>query len=173
MSVHRFALKHTSGDLSLGDLVFLYALMRAEGLLPVFFHDGIIPDQGAFVRQAADPGCWFFGYRDGEAWLGIARADNFSATGAAAWFHYCAFEHGRNNLELLNRALRENFRLVRSAGVKTGIGLIPAPYRWTRKHVRELGFREAARLPGAAWLYRGDRARAVDLCLNILDLSEV
>ncbi len=170
VTLHRFSTHPTPGDLTWNDLGTLWGLLRAESLVDVFFHDGIIRDIKAFAACAADPAVWFYAAkRDGE-FIGIGIINNFSSSGNTAYAHLASFSGGRDGS--FAEAGRLWFRLLRDGGgIDTLIAVLPGCYRGARRWSESFGFVERMRLPGALRLIRDSGIRVTDAVVYQLNLN--
>lgn len=167
VTLHRFARTPEPGDLTLGDLVVIWGILKAENLVGVFFHDGGITSLPEFIRHATDETLWFYGAKQGGAFIGFGVVNNFSSNGNTAFVHLCSFAGGRTAGDSASspfaEAGRQWFRLLHDiGGIDTVIALFPARYRGLAHWVKIFGFVERMRLPGALRLVRPTGVRVSD-----------
>ena len=166
--MHRFSERWTEGDLTVADLADIWARLEAERLVEVFFHDGAVRNYDDFLRYARLAGCWFYAVRGGGEYLGLGVINNFSSSGAAAYAHFVTFRAGR---ELCKQAARMWFPALKGAGgLRTLIAVLPGCYRAAIVWVKDLGFVEKMRLPGALRLKRRQNTRDTDAVVLVKDL---
>lgn len=191
VTLHRYARIPGPGDLTLDDLAVIWGVMRAENLVEVFFHDGIVTSLPGFIRYATDANTWFYGAKHRGAFIGLGVVNGFSPSGNTAFVHLCSFEGGRTPLrdrhgegavatreaeqgELCSpqrvverpaspfaEAGRQWFQLL-SRDLDTVLALFPACYRGVRQWVELFGFAKRMRLPGALRLVRQTGVRISD-----------
>lgn len=168
ISLHRFCSNPGPNDLSRADLADLYGLMLAEGLVELYFHDASVRCLEEFMAFASSPDVWFYAAQKQGRWVGFGVCREFSGSGRCAMIHGCAFKDGRG--ADIRLAAREWLKLVHArGGLESVVTVTPHCYRGARKLVRDIGFTEAARLPGAMLLYRkGDRTVLTDAVVSVL-----
>lgn len=173
VTLHRFSRTPGPGDLEYEDLLILWGLMRAEGLVDIFFHDGSVNTADAFIRYAASPATWFYAAKRGGEFIGIGVVNNFSSSGNTAYAHLASFACGRDGS--FAEAGWLWFDLLHEAGgLDTIIALAPRCYRGVLAWLEAFGFKRALTLPRAAKLVRpGSRhgdGRVADLVVAVKDL---
>ncbi len=172
ITIHRFNEHWTEGDLTAEDLLDIWAQLRAEELVDVFFHDGAVRCYYDFLRYVRLSGCWFYAARRGGEYLGLGVLNEFSSSGNTAYVHFVTFKAGRDGS--FSKAARLWFPvLARAGGLDTLIAVLPACYRAARNWAESLGFTRAVRLPGALRLARGPRGRTADACVLVKDLRKL
>lgn len=143
--------------------------VREAGLDRVVFHDvapesvtgerwlSLLDGAAVYVLRDAD------GRLPGAAWI-LPLDGPRSRTGMA---HFCVLDPARKDL-LAARFLEA----VRASGrFDALLGVTPAPYRHVLACLRRWGFAELARLPGACWMHR--RQRAADGVLSLLNIRNM
>ena len=150
-----------TGPWSLG---YIYDQMEAEGLLPVFFYDGV-PTRPAFIGMG-------FGLTDlvYAAYIDVtplvfARVNNL--TGLSGLMHFCYFEAGMPHAADL---AFDFFDFLRDGGMKSLLGLTPKPYRHAINFAVSVGFERIGVLPGACYL--AARCKHVDGILTVKNLNK-
>ena len=168
VSIHRYARAQEPGDLTRDDLITIWGLLKAEGLVEIFFHDGGIATLNAFLRSAMAPELWFYAARRKGEFIGLGMINGFSSSGNTAYAHLVSFACGREG------SFREAGRLwfdgLARAGIETLIAVLPACYRGARRFAQDFDFKEQLRLPGALHLARGGKGRTTDAVVLLKDL---
>lgn len=174
ITIHRFVEpeKHTEGDLTLADLGAIWALLKAENLVEVFFRAGTVCSYYDFLRYVRLSDCWFYAVKRGEEYLSLCAVNNFSDTYNTAYAHFVTFKAGRNGSSLV-AANRWFHALANTGGLDTLIAVLPACYRAAIAWTSRLGFKERMRLPGALRVVRGEKSRSVDAVVMTKDLRKL
>jgi hypothetical protein len=158
ITLHRIvksAANWTPGDISIQGAMFLWNDIRREGLDRVFFHDGSVTDAGQWRNYVLAPGQWIHVVLDGSGqWLAVVVANGFTSSGNTAFSHVMASRYGRANPLLLREAAGLWFNLLREAGLRTLVGVMPVRYRSILRFAASLGYVEITRLPGALKLHK-------------------
>ena len=169
VTIHRFTERWTEGDLTVDDLMAIWNQLKAEGLVDVFLHDGVVRTHYDFLRYVRLTGCWFYAARRGGEYLGLGVVNEFSSSGNTAYVHFVTFKAGRDGS--FAEAARLWFpALANVGGLDTLIAVLPGPYRAARTWAKSLGFVETMRLPGALRIVRGPKSRAVDAHVLVKNL---
>ena len=173
ITIHRFVEpeKHTEGDLTLADLGAIWALLKAENLVEVFFRAGTVCSYYDFLRYVRLSDCWFYAVRRGEKYLALGVVSEFSDTGNTAYAHFMAFKAGRNR-DFFSAADMWFYTLATAGGLDTLIAVLPACYRAAIAWAGRMEFAERMRLPNALSVVRGEKSRAVDAVVMIKDLRQ-
>lgn len=148
----RYACPATPGDLGPIDLLTIWGLLRAEGLVDILFHDGGIRCLDAFLEFAASPRIWFYAAESNGVIIGLAYCTDFTSSGKACSLHTCTFKPGRDGSGL--KAGEVLIRHLHDSGILTIAGMVPAPYRAAITFAKTLGFRPLTVLPQAIILHR-------------------
>lgn len=169
ITMHRFSERWTEGDLTAEDLADIWAQIEAEKLVDVFFHDGSVRTYYDFLRCVRLSGWWFYAVKDGEQYLGLGVVNDFSSSGNTAYAHFVTFKAGRNLCK--QAALMWFPALAGQGGLHSLIAVLPGCYRAAIGWVKDLGFVEKMRLPGALRLNRGEKTRNADAVVLVKDLT--
>ena len=150
------------GPLSLGAL---YDALLAEGLLEVFCYDGA-PSCDAFIEKFGRDDHWTYAaFREDGAPLVMAVVNG--VTGKSGLAHFCYFRAG---LPLAAALAREWLLMLAEGGMKSLVGLTPAPFRHALRFARAMGFRQVGIVPGACVL-AARQNRVCDGVLTVLDMT--
>lgn len=171
VTLHRYCQRYTPGDLTRHDLAELWRIMEAEGLVPIFFHDGGVTDFTDFLFYATSPFNWMYAAKRGQDFIGIGIINGFSASGSVAFGHLCSFKAGRDG------SFREAgdlwFQLLASQSpLKTLLACIPGCYRGVRAWSESFGFTLGMVIPEGLCIVRAGKVRTTDACLYIKHLTE-
>ncbi len=150
------------GPLSLGAL---YDAQVKQGLLEVFFYDGA-PDREEFIRIFSGEERWTYAAFavDGRP---LVLAAVRGITGKSGMFDFCYFTAG---LPCKERLARECLLMLREGGMRSLVGLTPAPYRHALRFASRVGFARAGVVPGAC-VFASRGGRVADGVVTIMDLQ--
>ena len=146
------------GPLSLGAL---HDAMAADRLLDVFFYDGV-PSRSDFI---SDERWTYAAFREDGRPLVLAAVTGM--TGKSGLAHFCYLRAGLAPAQLL---AREWLLMLAEGGMRSLLGLTPAPFRHALAFAESVGFRRLGRLPGACVL-AARRNRVCDGVLTMLDMT--
>lgn len=128
------------GPWSLGHI---YDQMQEEGLLNVFFYDGV-PQRAWFAGLNFGMTDMLFAAYDNKDLLGFARINNI--TGLSGLMHFCFFEAGKDIAPAIADDLHN---ILAEGGMRSLLGITPKPYRHAIKFAESVGFVRVGVLPGA------------------------
>lgn len=171
ITIHRFVEpdRRTEGDLSMEDLGRIWAQLKAERLVEVFFRAGTVRSYYDFLRYVRLSDCWFYAVKRDSEYIALGAVNGFSDTGNTAYAHFVAFKAGRSK-DFFLAADMWFYTLANAGGLDTLIAVLPACYRAAITWAAKLGFAERMRLPSALRVVRGEKDRAVDAVVMTKDL---
>ena len=172
VSVRRYSPFGEPGCIGLREMVEIWLLMRAEGLVEVYFHEGRVRSLEAWLENVTGPDSWFYAVMDGPAYVGFGVVNQFSDSGNTAFVHFCSFKYGRESGLFFEGCMRFHRMVEECGSIKTLLALLPGCYRAARAMVLRQGFVERVRLPGAMMLRRNGKTRQTDGYLFSMSYGE-
>ena len=150
------------GPLSLGAL---HDAMAADRLLDVFFYDGV-PSRSDFIRLFQSDERWTYAaFREDGRPLVLAAVTGM--TGKSGLAHFCYLRAGLAPAQLL---AREWLLMLAEGGMRSLLGLTPAPFRHALAFAESVGFHRLGCVPGACVL-AARLNRVCDGVLTMLDMT--
>lgn len=150
------------GPWSLGHI---YDRMQAEGLLDVFFYDGVPAKTWFEGLNFGLTDLLYAAYDDTEL-LGFARINNL--TGRSGLMHFCFFEAGKDIAPAIADDLHS---FLAEGGMKSLLGITPKPYRHAIRFAESVGFVRCGVLPGACKM-ANHGGRIVDGVITVKTLTQ-
>lgn len=136
----------------------LYAALRDDGMLRIFFYDSPHElTQQEFFDYVEDPARWVYVGYDAVSGTPLVFAVCASFTGRAAVVHFCFLRAGMERRHAVAQYWFDH--VCGESGLSCLMGITPAPYRHALRFAQEVGFQEISIIKDGCAMYRSNGER--------------